>query len=125
MGKEISNQKADQESAKINQHLNKQRNSPEKEARFFFTKLKERANRNQQFGWEQHLKIWNLEEKQTEISSQSAGRSRADSPIYHPKLATGDAKQHDDDGDGDDHGDDDVDDGDGDDVFPFKCNFMV
>ena len=50
MGKEISNQKGDQESAKINQHLNKQRNSPEKEARFFFTKLKERANRNQQFG---------------------------------------------------------------------------
>ena len=54
--------------------------------------------------------------KQTEISSQSAGRSRADSPIYHHKLATGDAKQHDDDGDSDDHGDD---------GFPFKCNFMV
>ena len=55
------------------------------------------------------FKIYNLEEKQTEISSQSAGRSRADSPIYHPKLATGDAKQHDD-GDGDDHVDCDDDD---------------
>ena len=70
------------------------------------------------------FKIYNLEEKQTEISSQSAGRSRADSPIYHPKLATGDAKQHDDYGDGD-HDDCDDDGVDGDDVFPFKSNFMV
>ena len=70
------------------------------------------------------FKIYNLEEKQTEISSQSAGRSRADSPIYHPKLATGDAKQHDDDGDGN-HGECDDDGGVGDDVLPFKCNFMV
>ena len=43
MRTEISNQKADRESAKINQHPNKQRNSPEKEA-------KKRANINQQFG---------------------------------------------------------------------------
>ena len=56
------------------------------------------------------------ERNQIEIRSQRAGRVRLDRPIYLPKLATGDAKQHDDDGDGDDHGDD---------VFPFKCNFMV
>ena len=50
MRTEINNQRADQESAKINQHLNKQRNSPEKEARKFSTKIEERTNRNQQFG---------------------------------------------------------------------------
>ena len=61
--------------------------------------------------------------KQTEIRSQSTVRSRADSPIYQPKLATGDAKQHDDDDDGD-HGGDGDDDGGGHD-FPYKCNFMV
>ena len=52
--------------------------------------------------------------KQIEISSQSAVLWRADSPIYHTKLATGDSKQHDygdddddDNGDGDDDDDDD------------------
>ena len=47
--------------------------------------------------------------KQIEISSQSAVLWRADSPIYHTKLATGDSKQH-------DYGDDDDEEnGDGDD----------
>ena len=51
--------------------------------------------------------------KQIEISSQSAVLWRADSPIYHAKLATGDSKQHDyGDDDDDDNGDGDDDDGD-------------
>ena len=37
--------------------------------------------------------------KQTEIRSQSTVGSRADSPIYQAKLATGDAKQISDDDD--------------------------
>ena len=67
----------------------------------------------------------NIRKKATEISSQSAGRSRADSPIYHPKLATGDAKQHDDDADeggGEDDNDDDVDGGEDPDLSPQACN---
>ena len=52
-------------------------------------------------------KIWVLrakkrniaERNQIEIRSQRAGRVRLDRPIYLPKLATGDAKLCDDDGD--------------------------
>ena len=44
MQTKISNQRVDQESAKINQHLNKQRNNPEKYNKTF----QENANRNQQ-----------------------------------------------------------------------------
>ena len=71
--------------------------------------------------WLSSLTIWKFlqekheeKKKQIEISSQSAVLWRADSPIYHAKLATGDSKQHDygdddddDNGDGDDDDDDD------------------
>ena len=49
------------------------------------------------------------ERNQIEIRSQRAGRVRLDRPIYLPKLATGDAKQHDSGDDDDDYADDDND----------------